>query len=124
MLEVMCLLHNFVAAAKSLVDHTRVAYRDLYAASGAIPQYQTEVDRRFVNDPLSKFIAGLREMAQHVRLPMVSVQFHLENHAPRGGGVFETQFQLKVADLRRFSGGARPPASTWTVQARRSTSPP
>src|SRR5687768_14347232 len=53
MLEVMCLLHNFVAAAKSLVDHTRVVYRDLYESRGAIPRYQDEVDRRFVKDPLS-----------------------------------------------------------------------
>ena len=110
MLEVTCLLHNFVAAAKSLVDHSRVVYRDLYEPRGAIPEYQAEVDRRFKHDPLSKFIAGLREMSQHQRLPNVTTEFHFENQAPGGGTAFETRLQLKVADLLRYSG--------WTTPAR------
>ncbi len=73
--EVLRLLHNFVAAALTLVDHTRVMYRELYATTGLFPEYQAEVDRRFVNDPLAQFVKQLRHLAQHVRLPNISYDF-------------------------------------------------
>src|SRR5690606_30572446 len=37
-----------------------------------LPRYQDEVDRRFKNDPLSQFVVGLRQFAQHYRLPSIS----------------------------------------------------
>jgi hypothetical protein len=108
MLEVMCLLHNFVAAAKSLIDHSRAVYRDLYEPCGAISQYQSEVDRRFVDDPLSTFIVDLRRMAQHQRLPSVRFNLRIENQSPRGNSTLESTFQLTVDDLRRFTGWTAP----------------
>src|SRR5215207_8652489 len=69
MLEVAFLLHNYVASAKSLVDLSRVLHVHLFAPQGIMPNYQTEIDSRFVNDPLTQFVQKLREMSQHYRLP-------------------------------------------------------
>src|SRR5687767_15073153 len=41
--EISRLLHNFVAAALSLIDHTRVLYRELYEPHGAIAEYPKRV---------------------------------------------------------------------------------
>jgi hypothetical protein len=102
MLEVQFLLHNFVAAAQSLIDHSRVLYKHIYEPSGALPKYQEEVNRRFKSDPLTQFVRGLRQMAEHYRLPTIGADFSMEN-LPAGGATFETKLQLRVADLRQFS---------------------
>ncbi|MCC9167686.1 hypothetical protein [Pontibacter harenae] len=43
-IEVIRLLHNYVAAAFSLVDHTRIHYRKLYLSNNRFPEYQTEIN--------------------------------------------------------------------------------
>jgi hypothetical protein len=102
--EIERLLHNFVAAALSLVDHTRVLYRQLYEPAGHLSQYQEKVDADFVEDPLTQFVIKLRQMAQHYRLP------GLENHTQmtdiKNGlvGTVRIQMRLKVDDLRKFDG--------------------
>src|SRR5712671_7127771 len=45
--EVLYLLHNYVAAAKSLVDQSRRVYRKLYEPTGLLPSYQQEIAERF-----------------------------------------------------------------------------
>ena len=101
MREVLFLLHNFVASALSLVDHSRVMYRELYEPGGHIPDYQSEIDRRFIADPLTQFVLGLRQMAQHYRLPSVGVQNRFSTQ-PTGGQHFQSQLRLDLEDLRSF----------------------
>jgi hypothetical protein len=48
-IEITRLLHNFVAAAKSLVDHTRRLYDNLYRTANLIPTYPEEIRTRFTN---------------------------------------------------------------------------
>ena len=103
MREVLFLLHNFVASALSLVDHSRVMYRELYEPGGHVPDYQSEIDRRFIADPLTQFVLGLRQMAQHYRLPSVGVQNRFWTQ-PTGGQQFQSQLRLDVDDLRTFGG--------------------
>ena len=101
--EVLRLLHNFVAAAKSLVDHSRTLYRDLYEKTGLFPDYTTEAKSRFEEESLVQFVNGLRQFAQHYRLPALSyvTNFHVE----RG---LQKKLVLQKANLVEFSGWNAP----------------
>lgn len=69
--DVICRIHNYVAAAKSLVDHTHNLYGKLYGANNLFPQYQERIDNDFKYDPLSKFVQDLRRYCQHFKSPTV-----------------------------------------------------
>jgi hypothetical protein len=66
-------LHDYVAAVKSLVDHSRTLYNQTYRDSGQFPDYTTQVETTFVNDPEVALVQGLRELAQHYELPNVTL---------------------------------------------------
>jgi len=101
--EILRLLHNFVAAAFTLVDHSRVLYGELYKDTGLFPGYRAEVDRRFASEPLVQFVQKLRQLAQHVRLPAVS--YHLEARADPG---IRRRLALSKSDLLQFKGWTAP----------------
>lgn len=82
--ETLRLLHNFVAACSSLIDHSRVFIRKLEKDSKPIPGYKEEIDRRFTNDPLSQFVVNLRQFAQHYRLPSISTEKNFGNDGIKG----------------------------------------
>jgi hypothetical protein len=109
MLEVAFLLHNYVASAQSLVDHSRVLYRHLFEPQGLMPTYQGEVDRRFVDDPLTQFVLKLRQMAQHYTLPNVGHNTAFQQ-GPEGG-TMQISLYLTKGDLLRFD--------SWNAPARR-----
>lgn len=102
MQEVVRLLHNFVAAALSLVDHTRVLYRQLYEPSGHLSEYESKVATEFAQDSLTQFVIKLRQMAQHYRLP--SLENHTEVCGIKNGIAGEVRIQLRLTteDLRQF----------------------
>jgi hypothetical protein len=112
--EVLYLLHNYVAAVKSLVDHTRRIYRKLYEPTGLLPSYQDEIAERFANDPLSQFIENLREMAQHYRLPSIRFSHSFENLPTRGR--MTNRLQLVRADLLEYKEWS-PPAKQFLAEA-------
>ena len=60
--EVICRIHNFVAGAMSLVDHTRNLYEKLYPPKNLFPDYEERKKKDFIDDPLSQFIKGLRQV--------------------------------------------------------------
>jgi hypothetical protein len=109
--EIERLLHNFVAAALSLVDHTRVLYHQLYKPDGHLAEYQDKVSADFAEDPLTQFVIKLRQMAQHYRLP--SLENHTKMTDIKNGlvGSVRIQLRLKVDDLRKFDG--------WNVPAKK-----
>ncbi len=73
-------LHNFVCAAKSLVDHSRVLYKRFYTKQGIeFPEYISEVKSRFDNNTLSKFIEFLRTYSQHEKLPTIGSTFTFDS---------------------------------------------
>lgn len=106
MKEVMFSLHDFVAAATSLVNHSRVLYNDLYREAGVFPEYKDEIRKRFASDPAVQFLHCLRNMAQHYRLPNVNF-----TTAIRTDGRILVSVELLKSDLVKFSG--------WNVHARR-----
>lgn len=110
--EIVRLLHNFVAAALSLIDHTRVLYEELYEPHGELAEYKKKVRVGFAEDPLTQFVIKLRHMTQHYRLP--SIENHTEMSDIKKGGLVgrvNIQLRLKVDDLRKFSG--------WNVPAKK-----
>lgn len=67
--EIVRLFHNYVAAAYSLLSHTRNLYREFYEGTGNFPDYQDKVNSEFADDPLAQFVQGLRQYCQHYRSP-------------------------------------------------------
>jgi hypothetical protein len=100
--EVTRLLHNFVAAALSLIDHTRVLYRQLYEPDGLMPDYPLKVRTAFAEHPLTQFIVTLRHMAQHYRLPSLESHTEIEDVVNGVAGSVRIQLRLRSDDLRQF----------------------
>jgi hypothetical protein len=69
--EVICRIHNYVAAVLSLLDHTRNLYKKLYKGTDLFPEYQERIDTDFKNNPLSKFVQDLRRYFQHYKSPII-----------------------------------------------------
>jgi len=99
--EIARLLHNFVASAKSLIEHTRVIYREIYKGGEEFPEYQKEVDRRFANNPLAQFVEDLRDYCLHYELPTISSVLHFSGLSPTP--LFESKIELKIEELNKYS---------------------
>jgi hypothetical protein len=102
MREVLRLLHNFVASAQSLIDHTRVIYRARCEPRKLLSEYRTQVNKRFVEDGLCSFIVGLRQFCQHYRIPAICSRLSFAGEHATSSMVLATQ------DLLRFSSWRRP----------------
>ncbi len=70
--ETIRLLHNYVASAFSLIDHTRRHYNTLYSKNLKFPEYKEEVKKRFNKIPVAIFTKDLRQFIQHYDLPAIS----------------------------------------------------
>lgn len=103
--EALRLIHNFVAACTSLIDHSRVFFKRLAKESRPFPGYQEEVASRFSSDPLAQFVVGLRQYVQHYRLPGIKTSKTIEGSDVRG------RILLLNKDLLCFSG--------WNLPARK-----
>jgi hypothetical protein len=79
--EVTRLLHNFLASAHSLVDHTRVFKNKMYKGHTFKKVYQDKVDRELKHSPTVSFVQDLRNYVLHKQLPIASAQLSL-----KGGG--------------------------------------
>lgn len=77
-------LHNFLASAFTLVDHTRNLYNELYSKNGSIPDYQSRVAADFATDGLAAFIKDLRNFCIHYTLPLVGVRLGIHSNINTG----------------------------------------
>ncbi|MGG0730793.1 hypothetical protein [Bacillus paramycoides] len=68
--EVIRLLHNYLASAMTLVDHTRKLFRSEYKETEFEKEYNKKIDELFAQSPVSKFIQDLRNYSMHRRLPI------------------------------------------------------
>ncbi len=104
LIEVIRLLHNYVAAAQSLIDHTRRLHRKLSGTSAKFKDYQVRIKSDFEHDTLSQFIKCLRQYCQHYKAPNINFTVnwvHTEATETR-------TLNLLVADLRTFDGWSPP----------------
>ncbi|SKB11420.1 conserved hypothetical protein [Planktothrix sp. PCC 11201] len=72
--ETSRLFHNFLASAKTLVDHTRVIVKRLYSNQEFIKEYQAKIDQDIANNDVQKFVQYLRNYTQHYTLPIPALQ--------------------------------------------------
>jgi len=73
--EVIRLLHNYVAGAKTLVDHTRNLINKYYSDSPFLKEYKAEVEKRFVTNPLAGFVEDLRNYTLYYQQPFPLLKF-------------------------------------------------
>jgi hypothetical protein len=98
MRDIIRRIHNFVATALSLIDHTRNLHRKLYSDTDEFPDYQSRINSEFFHDPLSQFIKCLRVYCQHYRAPNLDVTTSWEQGAEKP----TITFNLLKVDLESF----------------------
>lgn len=69
--EIIRLIHNLVAGAISLIDHTRRLYNRLYNEKHQFPEYQERVKNEFISNELAQFVKNLRQYCQHYKAPEI-----------------------------------------------------
>lgn len=102
--EVIRLLHNYVAAAKSLVDHTRRCSRSIGGEGHPILDYQDRVDQFFSGDPLTHFVQDLRNYFLHYELADVAMTVSFSADGP----TYTQVLTLSVETLARWDGWSAP----------------
>lgn len=91
-------LHNFIASAATLGDHTRRIARNRVAGDAWL-KYQSEVDRVFADAPRSRFVKDLRNYMLHRTLPLAAGSFRYEKDGP-----FTQAITLYVPSMRDWDG--------------------
>jgi hypothetical protein len=109
--ELLVYLHNYLAATKTLVDHTRTMMRTYYAEHPFIKEYQKQVDKEFTSNPLAKFIHDLRNYMLHYSLPETLSELNITKNQDTGQPVADTGVRLSKETLLTWSG--------WKVPAKR-----
>lgn len=91
--EVTRQLHNFVAGAKTFVDHTRIIAKELYENTEFWTEYETQVKQQFVLNPLVQFVHDLRNYILHRDLPLAFASL-----------TFEINWSLRISlkDMRKW----------------------
>lgn len=102
--EIVRMIHNFVASAKSLIDHTRRIYNKQYKKSNSMPDYEMVINETFAKDPLSSFLGDLRRYCQHYKAPNIELEafFKTMEHEP------SFAFYLRKDDLLTFKDWTSP----------------
>lgn len=104
-LEIARRIHNFVAAAMSLRDHTRTIFHKYYEDNDRFPEYTDRSRSVFATDPIAQFVLGLREYCQHYRSPGIAFTTRVSDEYPRG---FLRQATLDPGFLLKYDGWKGP----------------
>jgi hypothetical protein len=104
-LETIRYLHNFIASAFSLIDHTRVFQRRLFKKDDDFStEYQAKINELFIASPLAAFIVSFRQYVQHYQSPMIANVSNLVDKAED----IRAKVVIAKADLLDFSGWTAP----------------
>lgn len=103
-------VHNFVASAKTLVDHTRVFIEEHYADTTVLSSYKDQITSTFANEPVSKFVHDLRNYMLHKGLPNshMFMYFEQDPEKPERGAELTTGIRLDTESLLEWSGWTAP----------------
>ena len=97
--EVNRRFHNFLAAAKTLIDHTRVFVGKHYEGTDLNTSYQERVKSDFAEDELSRFMQDLRNYTLHYELPIAIMNLNYT----RGEGI-KTGAYIVTEELQQWQG--------------------
>lgn len=100
--EITRLVHNFVASAKTVVDHTRIIIHKAYDKTDFLEEYKVEVQKRFLNDPVAGFIEDLRNYCLHYSLPLTSANFVAKRTDVNEPFTAEQTITLRKSQLERW----------------------
>lgn len=105
-------IHNFVASAKSLVDHTRVFLNASYAESAVFETIQLKIKSTFFESPVTAFVHDLRNYMVHKGLPNSHMFLDWRQDPSAGAGP-------QVTSGIRFDKQSLAGWSSWTAPAKR-----
>ena len=94
--ELARLVHNFAAAAFTLVEHARAFFGAKYGTSSLFAAYDAEVERRFRKNPLHNFLQGLRNYVVHQRFPAMTTM----RSWSQGGRITHLHFWQRIDLLK------------------------
>ncbi|MDD3289252.1 MAG: hypothetical protein PHX43_09685 [Alphaproteobacteria bacterium] len=101
--EINRLFHNFLASAKTLVDHTRIFMETYYARSALEKRYAERLQKTLADDELCAFVHDLRNYMLHYGLPYTQMHLSFENDG-NGGQHSSAGVSLDKKRLREWSG--------------------
>ena len=93
------LLHNYLASAYTLLEHTRRHIERLYADLPFKHEYGKEKENQLTNYPLVWFVTDLRVYNQHRRLPLVGGELSVDVDKLPESKVIRSRVCLDVKDL-------------------------
>jgi hypothetical protein len=96
--EVNRLFHNFLASAKTLLEHTRIFMDKYYSDSPVHQAYSQKVKDNLANDELCRFVQDLRNYMLHQGLPHSEMSLSAERDGP-----IETTIHLDIKKLKSWS---------------------
>jgi hypothetical protein len=79
--EINRFIHNFVASAKSLVEHTRNFIKEHYSGTILQHAYNARVKADFSSAPIAQFVEDLRDYMLHKGLPNSGFFFEFDSAA-------------------------------------------
>ena len=98
--EVVRHLHNFLASARTLVDHTRAIMNEPFISEAHRTEYRQEVARIFAGDPLIGFMHQLRNFTLHRSIPITSLQLSLHPTS----GLFDSAVLIDLDKMADWDG--------------------
>ena len=109
-MEIARFFHNFLASAKTLVDHTRCFMEDHYESTSLKRVYEERVVNNLSQDQLVKFIHDLRNYMLHKGLPAVRMSVNATRIPETNSFDFSTTVSLNKETLLLWK--------NWTQQSR------
>jgi hypothetical protein len=111
--EIDRLLHNYVAAAATLRDHTRRVWeKHLTADAALVAEYERRVAETFATAPVSQFVQALRNYTLHHRLAVARGRLSMT------AGKFDSAVVLGRSELLKWDGWPKPARAYLEAAAR------
>lgn len=101
-------IHNFVAAAKTVVDHNRVLLEERYGEGNILKEISKRISETVGINPVCKFVHDLRNYMVHKGLPNSEMYLHATNNGPGEAMHFVTGVRIKTESLWNYSGWTAP----------------
>jgi len=97
-------LHNFLASASTLVDHTRNHVRRLYSGLPFERECQAKIDEDLAQTPVCRFVQCLRNHNLHYQFPFTTANLSMDFDEPGQVKTVTTGMALSVSSLLRWDG--------------------